>query len=150
MTIEVLDAEHERTEAWQQFDEQQKRIGTLPKGTYDATISEVAVVRRKDDDSHVLRILIHTVALGRDAHAWQGLAVDGDDPFALDESRARALRKFTDRLGIPPGSPSSVVSDLVRMRDNGEVVQVRVSQTPVGQRTVLSREINGSHDVEQE
>jgi hypothetical protein len=143
--VDQLDDETARTPAWQELRTNLKRKGTLPKGTFDAVIRDVATVRRRDDRSHVLRVIVRTIGLDRDALVWQGLA-DGDkeDPFDLTVEQIRGLQRFAERLGINASFAAdnlgSVVQGLVDMRDNGEIVQLKVTHTKVGPRTSLYRE----------
>jgi hypothetical protein len=123
---------------------EQRKVGTLPKGEYESAITGVAVVRRKDDQSHVLRVIVRTVRLQRDALIWEGLSSNPDDPFDLDEKQRRSLSRFADRLRIPgPATPQQVVDALVEMQRGGVVVNAKVAQTRVGQRTTLFA--NGHH-----
>ena len=137
-TVEVLDAKNEHTDAWREYDEQTKRVGTIPKGTYEGTLNNVAIVKRKDDDSWVLRLIARTNVRGQMVVAWQGLSEDPDDPFAMTETQAKSVVRFAGRLGIEPHRLLDDLSGLL-----GKPIVVKVSQTRVGQRVVLSREVKG-------
>lgn len=117
------------------------KAGTLPKGTFDAQIRDVATVRRKEDRSWVLRILVRTTRLERDAVVWQGLAADGEDPFALDDRQLASLRRFAEKLGIRSAQTAEeIVEDLAEIASSGEVVQCKVSHGPVGQQASIFKE----------
>ena len=48
--------------------------GTIPRGTYDTTITGVSIIQRKDDKKHSLRVLARTVGQGKDLVIWRGTA----------------------------------------------------------------------------
>jgi hypothetical protein len=128
------------TDGEREIPAEQRKAGTIPPGTYDAELREVAIVRRKKDDSHVLRLLVRTTDLGRYAIQWQGLSENPDDPWDLTAGQLRGLRRLADRLAVAnTGAPREIVERVAR-EVLGEPVRARVSRTPVGQSVVVYRE----------
>jgi hypothetical protein len=117
----------------------ERKAGTIPPGTYDAELREVAIVKRQKDGSHVLRLLCRTTDLGRYVIAWHGLSENPADPFDLTDGQRRGLRRVADRLGVEStGEPVQVVERIAGLLTQS--VQVRVSRTPVGQQVTVTRE----------
>src|SRR5512138_955640 len=112
--LEQIDAE--TTPAWIEYRRQRGEAQgdhVIPRGTYEATLIEVTVVRRKDQSGHVIRMVARTKHLGRYVLAWRGLGSDPLDPYALTEGEVRSLRKFATAMAIPvPASAPEIVSAL--------------------------------------
>jgi hypothetical protein len=127
------------TPATQEIPEHQRKAGTIPPGTYEAELREVAIVRRKKDSSHVLRMLVRTTELGRYAIAWQGLSENPDDPWDLTAGQLRGLRRVADRLCVPSLCEGREIVERHIVPLLGQPVTARVVRTPVGQTVTLMR-----------
>jgi hypothetical protein len=127
------------TPATQEIPEHQRKAGTIPPGTYEAILREVAIVRRKKDQTHVLRMLVCTKDLGRYAIAWQGLSENPDDPWDLTAGQLRGLRRVADRLCVPSLCEGREIVERGIVPLLGQPVTARVVRTPVGQTVTLSR-----------
>jgi hypothetical protein len=136
--VPVIDEGHE-TPATQEIPEHQRKAGTIPPGTYEAELREVAIVRRKKDSSHVLRMLVRTTDLGRYAIAWQGLSENPDDPWDLTPGQLRGLRRVADRLCVPSLCEGREIVESGIVGLLGQPVTARVVRTPVGQTVTLMR-----------
>jgi len=151
--------DHEPPEVGASFDdlapvevrEQRAKGWDLPKGTYDATITQVAVLRRRDHGAFVLRVLLRTRRLDRHVVVWQGLAEQGMDPLNLNIAELRSLRRFAERLGLPTLlSSSQVLEGLGRLARDGVVVKAKVSITPVGPQATITRQVDVDSPGDQE
>jgi hypothetical protein len=138
-------AEGTVTDGEREIPAEQRKAGTIPPGTYDAELREVAIVRRRKDDSHVLRLLVRTTDLGRYAIQWVGLSENPDDPWDLTPGQLRGLRRVADRLGAAqrPGLHPRVIVKSIAREVLGQSVRARVSRTPVGQSVTVYRERAG-------
>jgi hypothetical protein len=135
--LPTLDALADGAPEWERMREQVKRSGTIPRGTYEATLSNVALVRRKDSGSWVLRMIARTDRLGRYVHAWRGLSENPDDPYDLTDGQVRGLRKFAEAMGVATPAPAAqIVEQVARMV--GQPVIAKVTQTPVGQQATFT------------
>jgi hypothetical protein len=137
-TIEKLD-ESQRTDAFEQLRDQERRQGTIPRGTYEATLREVALIRRKDGSGWLLRLIVCTIGLGRYLVSWQGLSENPEDPFDLTDTQVRSVRRFADKMAIATPAPGEQIVEALRLMLN-EPVTARVTQTPVGQQVTLMRD----------
>lgn len=137
LPMDVLDDETQRSPEWESMREQIRRTGTIPRGTYEATLSNVAIVRRKDTRAWALRMIARTDRLGRYVHAWRGLSDNPDDAFDLTEGQVKALRKFAGTMGIPTPAPAAEIVEALAQRI-GKPVVAKVGQTPVGQQVTLT------------
>lgn len=139
----ALDDEQHRTPAWQELLKQmggpdQAPVNAIPRGTYDATLLDATVVRRRDGGGFALRMIAVTERLGRYVLAWRGLSEDLSDPFKLSEGQLRGLRKFAASMGVSTAPvPPVVIVQSVQARVGGAVV-ARVTHTPVGPQATLS------------
>jgi hypothetical protein len=147
--VPVIDEGHE-TPATQEIPEHQRKAGTIPPGTYEAELREVALVRRKKDNSWVLRLLVRTVELGRYAIAWQGLSDNPDDPWDLSPGQLRGLRRVADRLCVPSLCDGREIVEKHIVYLLGRPVVAKVVRTPVGQTVTLSRPSTLPHPDEPE
>jgi hypothetical protein len=127
------------TAATQEIPEHQRKAGTIPPGTYEAILREVAIVRRKKDQTHVLRMLVRTEDLGRYAIAWQGLSENPDDPWDLTPGQLRGLRRVADRLCVPSLCEGREIVERHIVPLLGQPVTARIVRTPVGQTVTLTR-----------
>jgi hypothetical protein len=136
--VPVID-EGAETPATQEIPEHHRKAGTIPPGTYEAELREVAIVRRKKDQTHVLRLLVRTVELGRYAIAWQGLSENPDDPWDLTPGQLRGLRRVADRLCVPSLCEGREIVESHIVALLGSPVTAKVVRTPVGQTVTLTR-----------
>lgn len=140
--IETLDDEQQRTPTWEQYRKQRGENAderkTCPRGTYEATLVEAALVRRKDGGGFVIRMVARTTGLGVFLVSWRGLSADEFDPYKLTDSQVKSLRKFAESMGIPTPAPAQqIVNALFDM--HGATVEATVRHTPAGVQTSLSR-----------
>lgn len=138
LSVDQLDDADNRSPDWESMRSQLKTSGTLPRGTYDATLREIALVKRKDTGAWVLRLLARTDRLGRYVVSWRGLSENPADPYDLTDGQVKGLRKFADSLGIPTPAPAEEIIEGLRVM-LGQSVTARVVHTPVGQQATLSR-----------
>lgn len=75
--------------------------GQLTNGTFAATVTHVAGVQRKKDRAWMLRVIVQLDQGGRYLLAWQNLARDPDDSYALTKGQMPAWRAFLARLQLP-------------------------------------------------
>jgi hypothetical protein len=135
--VPVID-EGDRTPAHEEIPQQQRKAGTVPPGTFDAELREVAIVRKRKDGSHMLRLLARTVELDRYVIAWHGLSKNTEDPFDLTPDQLRGLRRVADRLCVPSlREPREIVEGIAATLR--EPVVATVKRTAVGQSVTLSR-----------
>lgn len=140
--FEALDDAEQRTPAWEQYRKQRGTTDerrTIPKGTYEATLIESTIVRRKDGGGFVIRLVARTDRLGVYLSSWRGLSSDAFDPFSLTDGQVKSLRKFAVGMGIAVPAPASeIVGALVGMY--GKPVMARVVHTPIGIQCTFFRE----------
>lgn len=133
-------AQDDETPIWEQYllqrgTEDERR--TCPRGTYEAMLLEVRIVRRKDG-GFLLRMVSRTVGLGVFLVTWRGLSTDFSDPFDLTEVEVRSLRKFAAGMGVPVPAPAREIVEALQ-KLVGEQVEAKVSHSPVGIQASLSR-----------
>jgi hypothetical protein len=131
-------AEGERTPAHDEIPKEQRKPGTVPPGTFDAELREVAIVRRQKDGAHLLRLLARTVELDRYVIAWHNLSKNEADPFDLTPDQLRSLRRVADRLCVPSLCPAQEIVQNIAATLRVPVTAT-VKRTAVGQSVTLSR-----------
>jgi hypothetical protein len=140
--FEQVDTPDTRTPAVEAYRKQrgtqdERRI--IPRGTYDATLIETTVVRRKDGGGYVVRMVARTDRLGAYLLAWRGLSTDPTDPYALTDGQVKSLRKFAEGMGITVPAPAPIIVGALHTLV-GETVQARVIHTPAGLQSTFTRE----------
>jgi hypothetical protein len=143
-TVEDLDGDP--TPEWQEFRKQAtQRDWGLPRGTYDAILTGVSTMRRKDSGQWVLRLLARTVDRDRYALAWVALSSE-TDPYALTPGQRRGLIKAGKALGADSDAPEEIVETIVGLL--GKQISAKVVHTPIGPRATFSRsaEVIKLHD----
>lgn len=145
--FEQLDGD--RTEAVEALIKQrgtQDERRLIPRGTYEATLLEADLVRRKDGGGFVVRMVARTDRLGVYLISWRGLSTDATDPYTLTDNQVKSLRKFAESMGIPVPAPAGlIVQTLAAMR--GEKVTAKVIHTPVGIQSTFTRETKAANPL---
>jgi hypothetical protein len=145
VSADALDDEQQRTDTWTKLRDQTRKTGTIPRGTYDAKLREVQIIRRRDGGGYALRMIALTDNLKRYVMAWRGLSESPDDPYDLTEAQVKGLRRFAEQMGIPVPAPAhAIVEALGQMVHDETSVIVKVQQNAVGQVCTITRDIDRS------
>lgn len=142
--FEQLDDPDAQTPAWIEYRRQRGETQgdhAIPRGTFEATLIEVAPVRRKDGSGWVIRLVARTEHLGRYVLAWRGLGSNPLDIFDLAEGEVKALRRFAQSMGIPVPAPAPEILQALQGMVGGPVM-AKVSHTPVGTQATLYRDVD--------
>lgn len=111
---------------------------TQPVGTFQATLTSVHLIRRRESKGWGLMLRGRTKSLDREVSQWIGLSTDPDDPFSPLSTAVDRLHRLAARLGLPSSLPPEETLTELQGLVGGDVL-ARVYPTPVGARATFSR-----------
>lgn len=109
---------------------------TQPAGTFQATLTSIHLIRRRESKGWGLMLRGRTKNLDREVSQWIGLSTDPDDPFSM--TAVDRVQRLAGRLGLNAALGGEETLRELEGLVGGDVI-ARVYPTPAGPRATFSR-----------